>query len=149
MSIADAMSDTPRLHPDGLLESALYVSDLARATAFYTEVLGLEPVAGDHRRFAALEAGPRQLLLLFLRGAATEPLETAGGAIPPHDGRGELHLAFAVSADQLQRWEERLHRCGIEVESRVSWPRGGTSLYFRDPDRHVVELATPGLWPNY
>ena len=28
-------------------------------------------------------------------------------------------------------------------------PRGGTSLYFNDPDGNVVELATPGLWANY
>jgi catechol 2,3-dioxygenase-like lactoylglutathione lyase family enzyme len=38
---------------------------------------------------------------------------------------------------------------GVVVESRITWPRGGTSLYFRDPDGHSVEVATPGLWPNY
>ncbi|MDF2970539.1 MAG: glyoxalase, partial [Microvirga sp.] len=37
----------------------------------------------------------------------------------------------------------------IPIESRVTWPRGGTSLYFRDPDGHVLELATPGLWATY
>jgi catechol 2,3-dioxygenase-like lactoylglutathione lyase family enzyme len=31
----------------------------------------------------------------------------------------------------------------------VRWPRGGESIYFRDPDGHLVELATPGLWDNY
>jgi catechol 2,3-dioxygenase-like lactoylglutathione lyase family enzyme len=31
----------------------------------------------------------------------------------------------------------------------MEWPRGGTSLYFRDPDGHLVELATPGLWSIY
>ncbi|MFN0129142.1 MAG: hypothetical protein ACKV19_20930 [Verrucomicrobiales bacterium] len=34
----------------------------------------------------------------------------------------------------------------IPVESRIRWPGGATSLYFRDPDGHAVELATPGLW---
>src|SRR6266702_2021059 len=28
-------------------------------------------------------------------------------------------------------------------------PRGGSSIYFRDPDNHSVELATPGLWSIY
>ncbi|HEX5778765.1 MAG TPA: glyoxalase, partial [Xanthobacteraceae bacterium] len=38
---------------------------------------------------------------------------------------------------------------GIELESRVDWPRGGKSIYFRDPDGHLLEFATPGLWANY
>jgi catechol 2,3-dioxygenase-like lactoylglutathione lyase family enzyme len=35
------------------------------------------------------------------------------------------------------------------VESRIHWARGGTSLYFRDPDGNSLEVATPGLWPNH
>ena len=38
---------------------------------------------------------------------------------------------------------------GVAVESRVIQTHGGTSLYFRDPDGHSVEVATPGLWPHY
>ena len=34
---------------------------------------------------------------------------------------------------------------GIAIEGRTKWPRGGESIYFRDPDGHLVELATPGL----
>jgi catechol 2,3-dioxygenase-like lactoylglutathione lyase family enzyme len=139
--------DEPRVA--GVLETALYVSDLASASRFYEEVLGFERVAGDEQRFRALAIGPAQLLLLFRHGSATEPLDTPGGAIPAHDGRGELHVAFAITAASLTAWESRLASHGVEIESRVRWPRGGTSIYFRDPDRHVVELATPGLWPNY
>jgi catechol 2,3-dioxygenase-like lactoylglutathione lyase family enzyme len=61
---------------------------------------------------------------------------------------GTLHLAFAIPAGDLPIWEAHLAGHGIEVESRITWPRGGTSLYFRDPDGHSVEVATPGLWPN-
>jgi catechol 2,3-dioxygenase-like lactoylglutathione lyase family enzyme len=37
----------------------------------------------------------------------------------------------------------------VSIEGEMKWPRGGTSLYFRDPDGHLVELATPGLWSIY
>jgi catechol 2,3-dioxygenase-like lactoylglutathione lyase family enzyme len=60
-----------------------------------------------------------------------------------------VHLAFAIGAGDLAQWESRLRKLGIDIESRVRWERGGTSLYFRDPDNRSVELATPGIWPSY
>lgn len=131
-----------------VLETALYVDDLSRAKEFYESSLGL-PLLLANQRMCALDVGGRSVLLLFLRGASREDMTTPGGTIPGHDGHGPLHIAFAVAADELVEWEKRLKECGIPIESRVTWPRGGTSLYFRDPDGHVLELATPGLWATY
>jgi len=89
------------------------------------------------------------VLLLFRKGGSAEPSETPFGTIPAHDGDGRLHLAFAIPRGELDRWESHLAAQGIEIESRITWARGGTSLYFRDPDGNSVEVATPGLWPNY
>jgi catechol 2,3-dioxygenase-like lactoylglutathione lyase family enzyme len=75
-------------------------------------------------------------------------VRTPGGWIPAHEGSGRLHFAFAVAAEDLAAWEAHLAGEGIEIESRVDWPRG-RSVYFRDPDQHLVELVTPGLWANY
>ena len=72
-----------------------------------------------------------------------------GGSIPPHDGSGPMHFAFAIAADSLAAWRARLAEAGVEIESEMVWPRGAVSLYFREPDGHLVELATPGLWANY
>jgi catechol 2,3-dioxygenase-like lactoylglutathione lyase family enzyme len=58
-------------------------------------------------------------------------------------------MAFSIAAGALADWEARLAEAGVAIESRVKWPRGGESIYFRDPDGHVLELATPGLWPGY
>jgi catechol 2,3-dioxygenase-like lactoylglutathione lyase family enzyme len=132
----------------GVLETVLYVDDVARAAAFYEGLLALDALFED-ARMRAYDVGGRGVLLLFLRGATLKPVETPGGAIPPHDGSGPAHVAFSIAADEYDAWERRLADAGVAIESRVSWPRGGRSLYFRDPDGHALELATPGLWRGY
>jgi len=136
----------PAIH--GVLETALYVDDLPRAARFYEEAIGLTPLRSDDR-LCALDCGPGSVLLLFQRGYTNETVRLPGGEIPPHDGAGRLHFALATAEADLGRWEERLACCGVAIEARMRWPRGGTSLYFRDPDANLVELATPGLWDNY
>jgi hypothetical protein len=98
-------------------------------------------------QFAALRIAPEEVLLLFVRGKSMQPHRLDVGMIPAHDGQGPLHVCFGINASDVARWEQRLRDFGIELESRVIWPRGGTSLYFRDPDGDAVELATPGIWP--
>jgi catechol 2,3-dioxygenase-like lactoylglutathione lyase family enzyme len=128
-----------------ILETALYVDDLQEAARFYEDIMGLEIMAtGD--RLVALNAGGGTVLLLFQRGAAAKGVSFSEGRVPPHDGHGPTHFAFAVAAEELDAWSDHLVRNGIEIESRVSWNDGGTSLYFRDPAGHSVELATPGVW---
>ena len=130
-----------------VLETALDCDDLARSRAFYTQLLMCAPML-DTDRLVAIDAGDGTVLLLFQRGAAGA-LETPGGLIPGHDSGGPGHLAFAIDTADLPSWEARLGDLGIAIESRVRWDRGGTSVYFRDPDGRSVELATPGLWPCY
>ena len=136
----------PKLN--GVLETALYVDDLVRAARFYEDVLGLSALTSD-ARFRAYDVGGRSVLLLFQRGATLETVRLPGGTIPPHDGHGPLHMAFAIGSDDLAAWERHLERDGVEIEGRTAWPRGGRSLYVRDPDGHLLEFATPGLWRIY
>jgi catechol 2,3-dioxygenase-like lactoylglutathione lyase family enzyme len=128
---------------DGLLETSLYVDDMERSARFYHDVLGFEVVVSVDRLIAMQVAGRAQLLLLFKKGASASLPKT------PHDGSGQLHLAFAIPPAELAAWESRLSEKGIAVIDRVTWERGGVSLYFRDPDGHLVELATPGVWTVY
>jgi catechol 2,3-dioxygenase-like lactoylglutathione lyase family enzyme len=132
----------------GVLETVLYVDDFERARTFYEGVFGLEAVYSD-QRMRGYDVGGRSMLLLFRRGASLGTVTMPGGTIPPHDGSGPLHIAFSIAADELPAWETRLAEFGIAIEGRTRWSRGGISIYFRDPDGHLVELATPGLWPGH
>jgi len=127
---------------DGILESSLYVSDVPRSVRFYEETFGFRVITDFGERGCAMHAGTRQVLLLFKKGASRATQS-------PHDGDGELHLAFAIPSAELPNWESWLKTKEIPVEERKKWELGGWSLYFRDPDRHLLELATPGTWPVY
>ena len=127
---------------DGILETSLYVSSLATSVRFYEETFGFRVVKHFGERGCAMSAGPRQVLLLFKKGASLA-VET------PHDGDGELHVAFAIASSELANWEAWLAKRGLAVEEKMRWELGGWSLYFRDPDRHLLELATPGTWSVY
>jgi catechol 2,3-dioxygenase-like lactoylglutathione lyase family enzyme len=132
----------------GVLETCIHVEDVARSARFYESLFGFPRLAADDR-FCAFGVGGHDVLILFRRGATREPVRLSGGLIPPHDGSGHLHFAFAIPSGELPAWEQRLGDAGVAVESRVKWPLGGESIYFRDPDNHLVELATPGIWPDY
>jgi catechol 2,3-dioxygenase-like lactoylglutathione lyase family enzyme len=103
----------------------------------------------ESERLVALAVASRNVLLLFREGATSESFAVETGVIPPHGGSGHLHLAFSITAEDVEPWTWRLESEGIAVESIVNWPGGAQSIYFHDPDGHLVELATPGIWPIY
>ncbi|MGB8120435.1 MAG: VOC family protein [Pseudolabrys sp.] len=120
---------------DGILETAIHTEDMVRAPAFYEGVLGLEPIYSDNRLSAYAVAG-HDVLLVFRKGTTGQTVVLTGGTIPGHGGDGVLHVAFAISKDELDRWEAHLASRGVDIEGRNDWERGGRSLYFRDPDGH-------------
>jgi catechol 2,3-dioxygenase-like lactoylglutathione lyase family enzyme len=127
---------------DGVIETTLYVDDPERSARFYRSVLGFETIDSGERLIALGVAGPQVLLLCRKRAS----VDLAVGA---HDGDGRLHLAFAVPAAELGAWEAWLEQHSVAIEERRAWGLGGRSLYFRDPDGHLLELATPGVWSVY
>ena len=132
------------MHPkvEGILESSLYVADVNRSVQFYRKIFGFRVISEFGDRGSALEASHGQVLLLFKKGGSL-------GMRPPHNGDGELHLAFAIRREELANWEAWLTESGSNVEEKHTWELGGQSIYFRDPDRHLVEIATPGVWSIY
>ncbi len=126
---------------EGIVETGIYADDLDRAEAFYRDVLGLTLLGRDQDRHVFFRAGSRQVLLIF---NARTTLQV--GELPPHGATGPGHFAFGVRAGSLERWRARLAEHGVAIEKEVTWPRGGRSLYFRDPAGNLVEVLTPGVW---
>jgi catechol 2,3-dioxygenase-like lactoylglutathione lyase family enzyme len=133
----------PRI--EGVLETSLYARDLARTAAFYRDFFGFKALV-DSPRLVAFEIAARSVLLVFQAGATEEDVVDTRGKIPGHDGVGRLHLALSIARQDLDGWRKRLLERGVEIVGEYRWPRGGVSLYIRDPDGALVELATPGLW---
>ena len=138
------MSD-PAPPIEGLLETSLYADDVQRTAAFYRDLFGFKTLV-DSPRLIAFEVAGRHVLLVFQKGATENDVVEPRGTIPGHDGAGRLHLALSIAAVDLEAWRARLAERGAPIAGEYRWPRGGTSLYFRDPDGALVELATPGLW---
>ena len=134
------------LTPHGVLETALYVDDLAIAEEFYTSLLGLEKHSSDPQRHLFYYCGSG-MLLLFRAGATNHSgLAVGSGEIPAHGAAGPGHVAFRVWASEIELWRSRLAARKIRLETEIIWPQGGHSLYFRDPSGNSLELATPQLW---
>ncbi|TAH34426.1 MAG: VOC family protein [Planctomycetota bacterium] len=113
----------------GVYEVAVRVRDLARAEAFYREVLGLQDgLRDDPRKRVFLRAGPGGMIVLQ-EDPAQWPLQ---------------HLAFTVDDADIEAAAAALRRCGIAVEGPVlhRW-MPARSLYFSDPDGHDLELCAP------
>jgi catechol 2,3-dioxygenase-like lactoylglutathione lyase family enzyme len=132
------------MHPksEGILESSLYVENVSASARFYERIFGFPIISDFGERGCALRAGDRHVLLLFKKGGSRQ-------ITSPHDGDGELHIAFAIPASELAQWEAWLNENQIPVEEKRTGDLGGQSVYFRDPDRHLIEIATPGVWSIY
>jgi len=132
--------------PGAILETALYADDLDAAERFYRDVVGLALIGRAEGRHVFFRCGAG--VLLVFNPAATEvpPPPDARLPVPPHGSRGPGHACFAVSAEELEGWKARLAAHGVAVEAEVAWPRGGRSVYARDPAGNSIEWAEPRIW---
>jgi catechol 2,3-dioxygenase-like lactoylglutathione lyase family enzyme len=140
------MSDEPRrMQVTGLHHLTLICSDMERTIGFYRDLLGLGIVRDGpsdddpgtrHVWFGAVDGAPGRLV------SAMEYPDLPAGVT----GVGSTHhFALAVeSAEELDAWHHYLR--SADAECSDVFERGGfSSLYLRDPDGHVVEIATRPL----
>jgi catechol 2,3-dioxygenase-like lactoylglutathione lyase family enzyme len=138
-----AQTSAPRrMRLTGLHHVTAIVADLERTTAFYRDLLGLALV-----QEGANEDDPGARHFWFGDGAAAPGTLVSFLEYPQMDegrqGRGATHhFAFAVeSAEELDAWRDYLR--SRDVPSSEVFERGRfRSIYLRDPDGHLLEIAT-------
>jgi glyoxylase I family protein len=135
------MSEPRRLRIQGLHHVTLICKDLERSTAFYRNLLGMrmvkQTVSDDDRDarhlFFGDEEGSPGTLVTCLEYPSLEPGTVGTGSTH--------HFALAVETeDELRAWRDYLASQGVpctDVMDRALFK----SVYLRDPDGHIVELA--------
>ena len=121
---------------DRLDHVVLTVVDISATIDFYSRVLGMQEITfGEQRK--ALVFGQQKI-----------NLHSAGRPIVPHAATptpGSADLCFIVACG-IQEVLAHLQACGVALEAGPV-PRTGatgpiTSVYFRDPDGNLLEVAT-------
>ena len=123
------------MHIDRLDHLVLTVGDVEATCAFYESVMGMRAItfAGGRR---ALEFGRQKL-----------NLHSADAPISPHASRptpGSADLCF-ITTTPIAEVVAHLRRLGVAIEEGPVRRTGATgpivSVYFRDPDNNLVEVA--------
>ncbi len=132
------------MQPSGILETALYVTDVEVAARFYAGVLGMEVILRAGNESVFFRCGPGVLILFNVEKLKERP--KGGLPIPSHGADGPGHVCFRATRDEIAEWKSHLEANGIVIESEFDWPNGAHSLYFRDPSGNSIEFAELQLW---
>jgi catechol 2,3-dioxygenase-like lactoylglutathione lyase family enzyme len=136
------MQEPRRLRISGIHHITLICQNLDRSTAFYRNLLGMrlvkQTVNDDDREARHLVFGDEQgragTLVTCLEYPQLEPGKVGTGSTH--------HFALAVDSDEeLRAWREYLVSQGAAC-TEVLDRDFSRSIYLRDPDGHIVELAT-------
>jgi catechol 2,3-dioxygenase-like lactoylglutathione lyase family enzyme len=121
-------------------ETVLYSDDVPALIGFYSEVVGLTEIDPPDKHSAAFRLEDGNVLLVFDPSRTVQP----GRFVPEHGATGAGHIAFRV--DELDAFTDALRGKQIEIEREITWPRGGRSVYFRDPAGNSVEYVEGEIW---
>jgi catechol 2,3-dioxygenase-like lactoylglutathione lyase family enzyme len=124
----------------GVHETVLYADDVAALTAFYEDVVGLTRIDPPDEHSAAFRLDDGNVLLVF----DPSRTDTPGRFVPPHGASGDGHVAFRVQ--ELEAAADDLRTSDVEIEREITWPKGGRSVYFRDPAGNSVEFVEGEIW---
>lgn len=130
----------------GLHHITAIASNIDRTTAFYSETLSMrlvkktlnyDDITSPHYYFGVGDGKPGTVITYFGYPHQRMRRGTVGVGMTHH-------FAFAVGDDEAQQnWRERLLSAGVQV-TPVLDRKYFRSIYFHDPDGHILEIATVG-----
>lgn len=165
MASTDPSRPAPLSH---VLETCLYVRDMTQSTIFYSDILGLEPKIKSPR-LTMFPLG-HTTLILFQLGTTASDSVSEDGVVPGHgpdekiigslmtenggrtseSGNLHTHYCLAVSSTrEVEEWEHYLRNKDVKLRGVMNWQKGGRSVYFEDPDGHVGEIGSRGIWEHW
>ncbi len=121
-------------------ETCLYVANLDKTEEFYHKKLKLPIISRKEDAFIFFRAGS-DVLLCFMNDYAKNQK-----TLPPHFAKGKIHFAFEVKTEDYENWKEDIINFQIKITHEQEWKNGLLSFYFEDPDGHVLEIASEGIW---
>ncbi len=142
-------SITAEMHITNLHHITAIASNIEETTVFYTDVLEMNVVkrtynyddpTSPHFYFGVGDGKPGTIITYFGYAPTTMRYGQIGVGMTHH-------FAFAVENEEIQReWRVKLIKAGLQVSpvmERVYFK----SIYFNDPDGHILEIATmnPGF----
>lgn len=122
-------------------ETSLYIKDVERSRQFYHVLLGLPIISEVNGSHIFFRAGT-SVLLCFIELSTKDQTN-----LPSHYAKGEYHYAFESDKEDYDTWKRHILESGIEIEHEQEWGKL-KSFYFRDPDRHCVEVIMTGMWED-
>jgi catechol 2,3-dioxygenase-like lactoylglutathione lyase family enzyme len=125
---------------EGVHETVLYADDVPALVAFYSDVVGLTEIDAPDEHSAAFRLEDGNVLLVFDPSRTSSP----GRFVPEHGTTGDGHVAFKVS--DLDAAAGGLRGHDVDIEREITWPKGGRSVYFRDPANNSVEFVEGEIW---
>jgi catechol 2,3-dioxygenase-like lactoylglutathione lyase family enzyme len=119
---------------DRVAHFSIPVSDVARSTRFYTEIVGC-------RHLATVAAG--KMAFLDAAGTCLILVERPAPINPVPEHHGGVHHSFAIAPGRYRAALDHLREHGVEItfeEDRQGGVVNGPRAYFRDPDGTMLEF---------
>jgi catechol 2,3-dioxygenase-like lactoylglutathione lyase family enzyme len=133
-TIEPTRKEEPMVALEAVAHFSIPVSDVARSTRFYTDIVGC-------RHLATVQGG--NMVFLDAAGTCLILVRRNPPINPVREDHGGVHHSFAIAKGQYRAALDHLRAHGVEItfeEDRQGGVVNGPRAYFHDPDGTVLEF---------